>query len=264
VNLADPTTQTWIAISGWLIGAVSLIIAIITTILYLKDRKTKKPRWSVQTVPIIQGSVTQIPGLEVLYNGMKATDFSRTNVRFWNDGNDPIRQLDIAPNNPLHVVYPPKVVVYNVSGLEPTSSGTRTELKHWVEDHRIDFSFDYLEKGEAVELSIYHGTAKSRDFELKGIIIGARIRNAADIKPLLDMRKFAVLWAMSGILLSIIGNLTFDVIGNILNLWLPQASELLDRSHTFVLVLGVFAVTVAVNQYFIRQRAREREEEADS
>jgi len=58
--LSDPTTQLWMNFGFGVFGVVGTILGLVGLVLYLKDRTIKRPRWNVETVPIITGNVTKI------------------------------------------------------------------------------------------------------------------------------------------------------------------------------------------------------------
>jgi hypothetical protein len=175
MDLSDPTTQQWMAVSGWIIGAVSLVIAIVTTILYLLDRKSKKPRWAVTTTPIIEDSVSKIPGLRITYLDRSIKSFLQTSVLFWNAGKEPIRRTDIAPGEPLRIAVASPDAPYSIS---KPATNNRASNPVLYESERFGprcIAFDYLEQNHGIKFIIYHGDYGPDAIKVDGIVIGARL-----------------------------------------------------------------------------------------
>lgn len=166
--LSSPVVGSVIGILGIVIGTILAVI------FYIKGKVESKPRYSIDSTKLIDLSVGAIPASVTMeYNGEKIRCLHKTTVRFWNAGKKPIKQEDLVPNF-LKIPFGNKLESDNkILSVNVDKSRSQIEVSTQTihDEGFITFSFNFLDKGDNVCITILH-TADNPPVQIEGYIVG--------------------------------------------------------------------------------------------
>lgn len=185
---------------------ISILIAII---LWRIPNRVKKPVYTVNTFNVIQDFQSRISNLSILYKDTPIKTLTISQLAFWNEGKETIEKSDISTANPLkiqsidgvHIL--DKEIIYQT---EPSNIFITSEIE---DSKQFSFSFDFIDKNDAVVFKIIHDGKNSND-----ILLSGKIKGVKEIKR----RKLQVVHRVRHIRLP--GNFRINISDNILGYFL--------------------------------------------
>lgn len=150
------------------LGIVGIFLAIL---FYLKGKKNKIPIFSVRSYNLVNELSGKIQKLEVLYSGNKINNLTISKIAFWNDGNETIKNQDIAPADPIKILIDDKFEIFEAEILEKKEANN-FELIDLDYKSKI-ISFDFLAHNEGAIFKVIHSGKSSKDISIVGTIIGS-------------------------------------------------------------------------------------------
>lgn len=162
-------------IVGSVIGILGIVIgALLATVFYLKGKVVSKPYYTIETIKLIDLSVGEIPASVTMeYSGERIRCLNKTVIRFWNGGRKPIVLADLVPEYieiPFGNDVQDDVKILNVN-IEKSRDQTEISGPIIEEGKNIRFSFNFLEKGDNVCVTVLH-TAKNSPVKIEGHVVG--------------------------------------------------------------------------------------------
>jgi hypothetical protein len=161
--------SNWVNIISITVGIVGMILAVV---FYNKQKKEKRPVYSLRTF-YVAGKVTESPNkLEIRYDDKIIDVLCLTKFAFWNAGRETIRREDISVNEPLIIKSAENVKIFDVELAFKTRPNSFEVSK--IDEHRISLSFDFIDLNQGVALNIYHNGFSRNDITCEGTLIGAK------------------------------------------------------------------------------------------
>ncbi|WP_165235860.1 hypothetical protein [Aquisphaera insulae] len=172
MNLTSIIQNPWFAISGWIIGAISVVATVIT---YVMSKREKRLVYCVTSSMIMSNLQSRLPSLRITYegHGEPVTDLTVSRMVIWNAGKDTIKREDTVKNSPLTILCKRGVHVLDVDVHSVSSIASNIDVKLNRDKTAIHLSFLFLEHDDGVSLQIVHTGVGSGDVFLLGHIIGA-------------------------------------------------------------------------------------------
>src|SRR6266498_2492258 len=162
--------DTILGITGTILGVLGLIFGYI---FYRKSLRVKEPYYSIWSNNLIQDSIANMSGLEVIYKGHKVDNLTVSKVLFWNDGYDTIESEDIVSTDPLRIDSVSQILDGTViKANNPSNQIIATVAANGASVH---IAFDYLDKNDGAIIQVVHTGKSSSDLTLKGKLKGSSI-----------------------------------------------------------------------------------------
>lgn len=170
----------WLNLAGILVGLIGIGLAIL---FFAKSQRKGKPCYAILSSNLVRDFASRFEALEVRYRGEAISNFTSTNVAFWNDGKESIRKEDIPATDPLMVKISEEYQILDVYRLFPEKSPNQFEEQLSDDKQYVLIKFDYIDPDEGVVLKLLHTGTSSDDIELSGTIIGAGSPKKRRIRP---------------------------------------------------------------------------------
>jgi hypothetical protein len=169
----------WQQVSAWLsthvidtiLWGVAAVITIGSTIWAVyATRKVRKPRYGIVNLRIIDNADKSIPNLQLHYKGIgdNIDRLTMSYIAFWNEGGEAIRRSDIAQADPLRFSGTDGRIL-GVESVKDTNPAGRCVWTLDKDGNTIGLTFDFLSKGDATLVRVYH--TGSHPLWLQGHII---------------------------------------------------------------------------------------------
>jgi|GEM_PF-6748624 len=224
-----------------LLWTVTIVIAIIGIFFSLRAITKMKPVFMKKNNIIVTYNQS-FPDLKITYANNPIQNLSSTSIVFWNGGNKRIEKNDIAEMGPLQLIVKTGVKILSVSITKRTKLENAFQVRLSPDQTTIDLTFDYLSKGDGVEILISH-TGNSADvLDFIGTIkdVGSPI----DLTSKFD--KFRNRLADYSILLGTIIALIFMLI---LMTYTSEQIEKIDSNLRFLLAIGELIVSIIIGVF---------------
>ncbi|WP_340152282.1 hypothetical protein [uncultured Marivirga sp.] len=167
--------SVWFIISGYLIGIISIIVAVVT---YRKSKVIKRPCAFNRTNNLISKSKNTISDIQITaeYKGVPVETLSYTKVAFYNAGKRTIKNSDLTQIDPLRIEIEDEVI-YDYEIIYFSKEANNFKLDK-VDGHTVLINFDYIDFKQGVIIKIIHSgntpTYTSKNLKVKGTVIGAK------------------------------------------------------------------------------------------
>lgn len=146
-------TSEFLTLLGTIISAVALILSIV---FFLAGRKKRSLMYKISSTPLVTDKMTDIPGLEVLFEGQPMKNITSTTVEFFNTGNQLLEPSDFATLQPLSLNTNGQFLL-GKSGVQVRAENPNSipnfELS---DDHTGNLTFDFLEPKKLFEITMLH------------------------------------------------------------------------------------------------------------
>lgn len=152
----------------WL-GVISIAIGLI---IFLLQRRTKKPRYSTKSSVIAADSRSATRGLEVSFRGKKLTRICITKVVIWNSGNTAIRKEDIPTNRPVRVTAKDGAEILDAEVLQ--MNNLSSYVKCDFASGAATIHFDFLSPQNGFVLNIVHTGKTGSDLKIEAAFIDSK------------------------------------------------------------------------------------------
>lgn len=193
------------------IGSFTTIIAFAFSVfVFYRYRRTKKPVYTLESVPLINENLKSISSLKITYAGSEVTSLTVSLIRFWNAGKATIHKNDMPTKAPLAIKTRGDVLIYSTQVIKnsdkessidfiyPESELNRIKETGQLKEFIIDF--DFLDYNEVKEIKILHSGTSSQDLIVSGKVIGYgyfKEQNKKDKITLVYIIVIGVLMAVS-------------------------------------------------------------------
>lgn len=176
--LQQLSNNPYITLSGWAATVIALVLAIF---FYFSQKRRKIISYSYQTNRIVSDKLSEVEGLNVIYNGDVIEKLSITNIEITNNGNAIIEERDFYDKKKLKIVTDDKKIKLLFAKITYQSSET-IECSVKIQDSEICVNFQALEIKENAIITIYHTGDAKTNFKLEGKIKdGGKIRDRGKI-----------------------------------------------------------------------------------
>lgn len=156
-------------IASFFLAVFGIIIAVV---FYYKGKRLKNPTFSIRSFNLVKDFSKKLANLEVFYSGDKVENLTVSKVAFWNDGNETIRQDDIASSDHLKININDKYVLYDVEVLASTNKANQFNI-HKENNISALITFEYLDPNDGAVIQVTHSGLLSEDITITGTIKGA-------------------------------------------------------------------------------------------
>lgn len=136
-------------------------------------RKEREPCFDIASVNIIKETKSGINDLEIKYKRTNITNFTITQIYFWNDGKQSIRKEDIPSGNPIKIKIKND---YKILSYEQTADKTENNFRITSSSDRkaLNLKFDFIEKDDGILVRLYHTGLSDDDIEIIGNVIDGK------------------------------------------------------------------------------------------
>ena len=161
--------------AGWVTGGIGLIL---TVFFYIRSRKIKIPRYTLEYNNLFEELPDLVPDLKVEYKGEQVANLTITKVRFWNAGKDTIDADDVV--KPIVIEVQGDCRIISAKLLKANQEANKFECSPPTEDgSKVTISFHHLCYNEGGHVQIAHtGTGK------ESLTLTGRIKEAGDPKQI--------------------------------------------------------------------------------
>lgn len=136
-----------------------------------KSKHSKLLKYDVKTKNVIRNN-SKFVGLKLLYNDELITNYTISELWFWNKGNDIINFVDMSENDRLRLEIEEGDIL-DIQNVFATNKNNLIDIKEISKDRKTaTISFDYIGKKEGAVLQIIHTGRNSSNIKLKGEIKG--------------------------------------------------------------------------------------------
>lgn len=166
-------TYMFFPLDTW-IGILSLGASVV---FYFWQRKQALPTVEIEGYELIGKRHTSREGLEVTFRGAPVVRVTTTVVRFWNAGNIALKKEDFSAYDPLKIVIPEDVEVFEIK-VEKTNPETllipleRTQIGRDDTNRSVPLPFDFLKQGEGFKIHVIHDGEPFNGLKVEGRFSG--------------------------------------------------------------------------------------------
>lgn len=154
-----------ITISGTVFGLMGVI-------LFFRERKSKKPRYTMVNNNIIQNFTSKLEGLEINYKGNNISNLNITKIAFWNHGKLTINNNDIAKAKPIKIFMKANGRILDAELLKVINPANMIQIYLQENRKELVLNFDYLDKNDGCVIQIIHDGDFLENVRMTGIIKG--------------------------------------------------------------------------------------------
>jgi hypothetical protein len=172
--------------------AIGLIGFVLASVFYYKSKKTKKPRYAINSYNIISGFEAKTVPLDIRYAGEKVECVTVSKVAFWNAGNETLNGTDVATSDPITLQVLRGCRILGVSRIYIKNKANNIEYEKQGESS-VPIRFEFIDKGEGAVFQLVHTGKSSSDVCVSGTVKGAG-------KPITPQRRLIGL-VVSGLIL---------------------------------------------------------------
>jgi hypothetical protein len=166
---------------GIVAGAV--ITALVAWAFHRWGTPSRRPTYVVTGNRVVAGDPKR--GIEVTFRGERVPVVSRTLVAVWNDGREPIRQVDVPNSAPLtiHVDGADRILDMTIVAVTRPEIGFHARVEP---PRQVVLSFDHLDHKDGATVEILHTGPNPYRVGLTGDVIGTQGRLSELVSPLWD------------------------------------------------------------------------------
>ena len=161
--------SSWLNLIFLLLAVISIAISII---LYLKNKRQKKPCYYFKQVDLIKNSLSEIRGIEIKYNDNPIQNLTMTRLVLYNKGNDTINKDDVAPKDPLRIMVGDECKILSSEIVYSQKEANNFSLRFDADNNQVLIDFDYFHRNEGIIVQLYHTGSEINKSPLKGTIKG--------------------------------------------------------------------------------------------
>lgn len=158
-------TSEFLTLLGTPISAIALILSII---FFLSGRKKRSLMYDIISTPLVTDEMTDIPGLEVLFEGQPMKNITSTTVEFLNTGNQLLEPSDFAVRQPLSLSVSGQFLLGQTGVQAQADNPNSIPNIELIDDHTGSLTFDFLEHNKFFEITLLHTGELTVSGELKG------------------------------------------------------------------------------------------------
>lgn len=157
------TTLDFWSVGGFLIGILSLIIAIV---FYFRGKIKKTLKYEITTTELITNDMANIPGISITLEGKSVYSVSSSIIKFTNVGNQTIVMEDFAKLSPLQLSAKNQFYSVGESRIAVDNPNTAPVL-YQTSENTVEIKFDFLRSKQSFAVLLVHDGALSVQGELK-------------------------------------------------------------------------------------------------
>lgn len=155
----------FLTLLGTPISAIALVLSII---FFLSGRKKWSLMYQISSTPLVTDEMTDIPGLEVLFEGQPMKNITSTTVIFLNTGNQLLEPSGFATRQPLSLSVSGQFLLGQAGIQAKADNPSSTPNFVLNDDHMGNLTFDFLEPKKLFEITLLHTGELTVLGELKG------------------------------------------------------------------------------------------------
>lgn len=152
--------------------SLSVISLVLSFILYYKNKKDKRPFYTIRRFVLLKNYLTEIKSLEIFYDKEKISNLTLCRLKFWNNGRDTINQSDIAKHDPIRLEMSNEYKFLDPIIESATNPANNFTAKLSNNNSAIAIDFEYINSGDGMTLQFFHNAPEDLKLELKGSIKG--------------------------------------------------------------------------------------------
>ena len=153
------------------LAAVGLLVGIVGTLVAVKSRRIRKPRFAVSGQNLIRDFAARLEGLDIRYRGQPISTLTVTKVAIWNKGSETIKSEDIASSDPLRISILGGEIL-DIEVIQTTKPSNLFKVAMGSEDEAL-VRFEYLDKNDGGVVQLLHTGSSPAKVRVLGAIIGA-------------------------------------------------------------------------------------------
>ena len=145
----------------------------VSFIFFKLSQKKIRPLYFFRTETIIDKESLSIPSdFNIQYKGNELGKLVRSEVYFWNSGNNVIRSMDLVEKDKIRIIFEdPNIEFYTAKIINNTDKVNGFVIEEIV-DNEIVLYFNYLEPKQGVKIEVLHSTENVM-CNVSGKVIGA-------------------------------------------------------------------------------------------
>ena len=155
-----------------IVSVLSLGVGILGILLFVKSRKVKAPVWYIETTNLIMQKTAQFKDLEFRFKGHPVDNLSVSKIFFWNMGRETIDRKDITEADPICIIAPDFEILDSQLIATSNIANECSLLMRPKTGHKLEVSFEYLDRNQGAQFKIVHTGTSSNDIKLTGTIKG--------------------------------------------------------------------------------------------
>ena len=212
---------------------ISLIIAIVVPII---QKKRKVLSVEYDTKALVKGKISEIKGLEILYDNNPIEQLAVTIIRIRNRGNVLIESKDVYQGHELKIMPKEKLKIYDTVVGKQSSDTIECAPKNL--NDCVEVHFQAFEINDTVEINVFHNGNENSSFMLEGKIKECKISNFdAYAESVFKRIEPVIRWSLSiGI-----ATLLASVLQRLSN-WINSAGDI----KASLLIIGLLIITVTL------------------
>ena len=173
----------WVTTIGIILGIIGPVLAIV---FYYKSLRIKIPTYSVRSLNVVTDSITKVPNLEMQYLGVKVQNLTISNLAFWNDGRETMRNTDIAKTDPLRIEIKSGFEMLDAQIISVINKANQFKINTLQEKTVFKLDFEYVDRNEGVIIQIVHNGKTNDDVQMCGMIKGAGAPKRKEYTPRIE------------------------------------------------------------------------------
>jgi len=166
----------------WVTGAIGTVVSIF---LWLRGRKVKAPRYTLEDNNLFEKLPDLVPDLKVEYKGEQIANLTIAKVRFWNAGTDTIDDTDVVQPIVIEAQGECKIISAKLLSANQEANDFKCGPPQ-ADGLRVTISFRYLDYNEGGKVQIAHTGTGKESLKLTG-----RVKQAGTPKQIVYSRQRA-------------------------------------------------------------------------
>jgi hypothetical protein len=159
-----------IDIFSTLIGVIAT--ALVSVVIVLLTKKERKLGYRIWTQNVIGGLTQKVPALTITFGGKKIDHLSVSRLLLWGVGRETILARDVAPSDAIRLRMIGKGQILAVQQIQENNKVNQFRSTLDEVAGTVTISFDFIDKDNGVVLQLLHTAESSKDFEIRGTVIG--------------------------------------------------------------------------------------------
>lgn len=160
VELPTSVSSFWIFIGGvgGIIGIVGIVVSIIGIVVSIRLRNRQILKFSVSSVNLIKNEMTNIPGIQITFDGEQITELISTTIKIINTGNTTITPNNFAFSDPLAIKTSGQFFGAKDTNTCYVASGnpnTDPKIKPIANNH-IRIEFEFFKPKQGITITLLH------------------------------------------------------------------------------------------------------------
>ena len=160
---------------AFIVECATLLGFIIAIVVPIIQKKRKVLSVEYDTKALVKEKISEIKGLEMLYNNNPIERLAVTIIKIRNSGNVLIESDDVYKEHELKIIPREKLIIYDAAVGKQSSDTIECVAKNL--NDCVEVHFQTFEKKDSVEINVFHNGDADVTFTLEGKIKECKISN---------------------------------------------------------------------------------------